>query len=83
MPRSTLDSIPSGSNSQGYSPDNYFGPPPLLLTPAQAAQQLGLARYTVYQLVREGRLRAKRFGRLVLIPREEMERFAASLEEKR
>jgi excisionase family DNA binding protein len=54
----------------------------LLLTPAEAACQLSLSRYTVYEEVKAGRLRAKRYGRVILIPREELERFAASLEEK-
>jgi excisionase family DNA binding protein len=55
---------------------------PLLLSPTEAARQLGLSRYTTYQLIKSGQLRARRFSRLLLIPRAEVERFAASLEEK-
>jgi excisionase family DNA binding protein len=53
---------------------------PMLLTPAEAARQLSLSRYTVYEEVKARRLRGRRFGRVILIPREELERFAASLE---
>jgi excisionase family DNA binding protein len=55
---------------------------PLLLTPAGAARELSLSRYTVYSNLKSGRLRGRRYGRLILIPRAELERFASSLEQK-
>ena len=54
----------------------------MLLTPAEAARQLSLSRYTVYAELRAGRLRGRRYGRVILIPRGELERFASSLEQK-
>jgi excisionase family DNA binding protein len=51
-----------------------------LLTPAEAAHQLSLSRYTIYSMVKSGQLRGRRYGRLVLIHRDELQRFAASLE---
>jgi excisionase family DNA binding protein len=54
---------------------------PLLLTPAGAAHELSLSRYTVYTLLKSGQLRGRRFGRVILVPREEVVRFAANLEE--
>ena len=50
---------------------------PLLLGVKDAARVLGLGRDTAYQLVREGRLRAVRVGRRVLVPRAELEAFIA------
>jgi excisionase family DNA binding protein len=67
--------------NSGY-PDENFARLPLLLTPADAARQLSLARYTVYELVRQNQLRARRYGSKILIPREELRRFADSLEQK-
>lgn len=48
---------------------------PLLLGVRDAARRLGIGRDVCYQLVREGRLRAVRVGRRILIPRAELERF--------
>jgi excisionase family DNA binding protein len=55
---------------------------PLLVNPAEAARQLSLSRYTGSELVRSKRLRARRYGRILLIPRSELERFASTLGEK-
>jgi excisionase family DNA binding protein len=54
----------------------------MLLTPAEAARQLSLSRYTIYEELKAGRLRGRHYGRVILIPREELERFAESLEQK-
>jgi len=62
--------------------ENSSQSPPLLLSPAQTAHQLALSRYTVYELLRRGELRGVRYGRLVRVPRAEVERFASSLEPK-
>jgi excisionase family DNA binding protein len=48
---------------------------PLLVGVREAARVLGLGRDSCYALVREGRLRAVRVGRRVLIPRAELEDF--------
>jgi len=48
---------------------------PLLLSVREAARLLGLGRDSTYQLIREGRLRAVRIGRRLLIPRTELEDF--------
>ena len=83
MPRSTLD----GTGQRTKSQRTHRGNPeklglPMLLTPAEAARQLSLSRYTVYADLRTGRLRGRRYGRVILIPRGELERFASSLEQK-
>ncbi len=83
MPRSTLDGTLARTESQRRSTLNSENSGlPMLLTPAGAARQLSLSRYTVYSELRAGRLRGRRYGRVILIPREELERFASSLEQK-
>ncbi|WP_239394563.1 helix-turn-helix domain-containing protein [Frankia sp. CiP3] len=41
----------------------------LLLTPAEAAEQLGVGRTTVYELLNAGQLESVRIGRSRRIPR--------------
>ncbi len=41
----------------------------LLLSPAEAARELGIGRDKTYDLIREGRLPAIRFGRVLKVPR--------------
>ena len=80
---SALDSNRARTRSQRESaldPEN--SGLPMLLTPAAAARQLSLSRYTVYSELKAGRLRGRRYGRVILIPRSELKRFAASLEAK-
>jgi excisionase family DNA binding protein len=49
---------------------------PLLLSVPGFQRELGsLGRDTIYQLVREGRIRSVRVGRKILIPRSELEAF--------
>jgi excisionase family DNA binding protein len=64
------------------SAENFVATLPLFLTPTEAARQLSLSRYTVYGLVRSKRLRARRHGRIPLMPSSELERFASTLEQK-
>jgi excisionase family DNA binding protein len=64
------------------SAENFVATLPILLTPTEAARQLSLSRYTVYDLVRSERLRARRYGRILLIPRSGFERFTSTLEQK-
>jgi excisionase family DNA binding protein len=47
---------------------------PLLLTVQAFQRELGsLGRDTIYQLIREGRIRSISIGRKILIPRSELE----------
>jgi excisionase family DNA binding protein len=83
MPHPALDGTLTGPRSQRLdSPDNKNSGLPMLLTPAEAARQLSLSRYTVYEELKAGRMRGRRYGRVILIPRGELERFASSLEQK-
>lgn len=51
---------------------------PLLLTPAQAGELLGLSEVVVRALIKDGSLKAKRISpRVTRIARAECERFAA------
>jgi excisionase family DNA binding protein len=83
MPHPASDGTLARTESQRKSPPNPENSGlPMLLTPAGAARQLSLSRYTVYSELRAGRLRGRRYGRVILIPRGELERFADSLEQK-
>jgi excisionase family DNA binding protein len=85
MPHPVIDGKSERARTQGFSgvsPQKSYGSLPLMLTPAAAARELSLSRYTVYELLKARRLRARRFGRVLLIPRDELERFASSLELK-
>jgi excisionase family DNA binding protein len=48
---------------------------PLLLSVREAARALGIGRDTAYELVKEGRLRAVRIGRRLLVPQAELSGF--------
>lgn len=48
----------------------------ILLSRGEAAAALGLGRRTIDQMISSGRLRVRRIGRRVLIPRCEIERIA-------
>lgn len=50
---------------------------PLLLTPAEAARELGIGRDRTYELIRQGRLESIRFGRVIKIPRQGLDAFIA------
>jgi excisionase family DNA binding protein len=50
----------------------------MLLSREDAAAVLGLGRRTIDGLIARGELRIRRVGRRVLIPRKEVERFAAA-----
>jgi excisionase family DNA binding protein len=83
MPRPTLDGTLTSTPSQLTNGTKAgISELPMLLTPAEAARQLSLSRYTVYEELKARRLRARRYGRVILTPREELERFASSLETK-
>lgn len=48
----------------------------LLYSRAEAAEMLSLSVHTVVRDIRLGRIRVKRYGRRVLVPREELLRIA-------
>jgi excisionase family DNA binding protein len=50
----------------------------VLISRSDAAIALGLGRRTLDELIARGELRIRRVGRRVLIPRKEIERFAAT-----
>jgi excisionase family DNA binding protein len=51
-----------------------FQAPEEFLTQAQAGEALGVTGRTIYQWIREGRIRAAKIGRLVRIKRSELDR---------
>ena len=53
--------------------------PPGFVTIAQAQSHLGCCRSTVEKLLRHGSLPAKRFGRVILIPTEALDRYVQTL----
>ena len=53
---------------------------PLLVSPTRAAHELAISRWSVYELIRKGRLRAVQYGRRKMIRRQELERFICELE---
>ncbi len=55
--------------------------PPLLLTPEQAADALGVGRTYVYALIRDGRLGSVTLGRSRRIPYSHLIAFVARLEQ--
>lgn len=52
---------------------------PLAYRPTAVAEQLGISRRMVYELIYKGDLAAVKCGRSTLITRAEIERFVASL----
>jgi excisionase family DNA binding protein len=56
---------------------NCRGIAPLLIQRKQAAAMLGITLRSVDYLLADGRLRSRRIGGRVLIPMEELKRFAA------
>jgi len=50
------------------------------MSPAEAAERLGISLNTVYRHIRNGRLPARRLGRRLLIGRRELRRWLAGSE---
>ena len=48
---------------------------PLILTVKEVAEVLGLGRNTVYELVRQGRIRSIRIGRQIKVPKSALVEF--------
>ncbi len=54
----------------------------LLLTPEEAAEQLGLSRSTIYELLRKGDLKSISIGRSRRIPTAALRTFISELQER-
>ena len=52
---------------------------PLLVSVEEAAEQLGIGRTTLYELIRHGDVRPIRIGRCVRIPQRELEAYVDRL----
>jgi excisionase family DNA binding protein len=65
----------SGSTS---SPSPAASTPPLLVTPEEAARQLGVGRTTVCELMAAGKLPSMKIGRARRVPVEALQRFIAA-----
>jgi excisionase family DNA binding protein len=66
------------ATSNGNGPA-LFQAPDEILSIAQAGEVLGVTGRTVYQWIREGRLRASKIGRLVRIKRSSIDRMLTEL----
>ena len=55
---------------------------PIALSILQAAELVGVGRTSIYEALRQGRLKKCKFGRRSLILRSELERFCTSLSEE-
>jgi len=53
---------------------------PPFVTPMQAAELLGIGKNTIYGLIAAGDIGVLRLGRLIRIPRQELERLATRTE---
>ena len=58
-----------------HHPITSFQDLPLVMTPAEAAQALGIGRNSIYALLRSGELRSIRVGKLIKIPRTALEEY--------
>lgn len=54
---------------------------PIFLSVSDACRLLGLRRTSLYALLKSGQLRAVKIGARRLIPRDELERFAAAVKQ--
>ena len=61
-----------------YAAQGVMAPP--FVTPMQAAELLSVGKNTIYGLIAGGEIGVVRLGRLIRIPREELERLAARTE---
>jgi excisionase family DNA binding protein len=61
-----------------YAAQTVMAPP--FVTPMQAAELLGIGKNKMYALIAAGEIGVVRLGRLIRIPRQELERLAARTE---
>ncbi|MHA3700758.1 helix-turn-helix domain-containing protein [Jatrophihabitans sp. YIM 134969] len=76
-PRPEMDLRPA---PHGAGLEHSVGVERLLLTVEQAADQLGVCRTTMYQLLNAGQVRSVRIGRSRRVPRAALSSFVASLD---
>jgi len=58
-------------------------PLPLLLTPEQAAERLGVRRTKIYELIRAGDLESVKVGRLRRVPADALTDYVESLRKEK
>ena len=66
---------PAPSPAPAYAAQAVMAPP--FVTPMQAAEMLGVGKNTIYGLISAGEIGVLRLGRLIRIPRQELDRLAA------
>jgi excisionase family DNA binding protein len=74
-------SRPASLPAPAYAAQGVMAPP--FVTPMQAAEMLGVGKNTVYGLISAGEIGLLRLGRLLRIPRQELERLAARTDNRR
>ena len=65
-----LEALSTGYKAMKVSRRTKLEDLPDLLTPEEFRVYLGIGRTTVYELIRSGEMRVKRFGRRVWIPKD-------------
>ena len=71
-------SRPAPLPAPAHTAQGVMAPP--FVTPMQAAELLSVGKNTIYGLIAAGEIGVVRLGRLIRIPREELERLAARTE---
>ena len=72
---SATDTQPRRTNPQPVPQAMSLQDHPLVMTPAEAAEALGIGKNSIYALLRLGALRSIRVGKLIKIPRAALEEY--------
>lgn len=72
---SATDTQPCRTNPQPVPQAMSLQDYPLVMTPAEAAQALGIGKNSIYALLRSGALKSLRVGRLIKITRSALEEY--------
>ena len=72
---SSADTMPIHNNPQTTPQAMSLQDYPLVMTPAEAAQALGIGKNSIYALLRSGALKSLRVGRLIKITRSALEEY--------
>lgn len=75
---SIASEIPSGTIHDHLSRGTFLENLPLLLSVSDVQNALGLGRNSTYQLLRSGKLKSIRVGKLIKIPRAALEEYLSS-----
>lgn len=75
---SSADTMPIHNNPQPVPQAMSLQDYPLVMTPAEAAQALGIGKNSIYALLRSGALKSLRVGRLIKITRSALEEYLQS-----